>query len=524
VNPLESTLTPEADGSAPPPVLLGYQQRWVADDSPLKIGEKSRRIGLTWGEASDDVLIASEEGGSNVFYISATQDMALEYIEACAMWARAFDLAAGEIEEGIFLDDGDKEIKTYRIDFPKSGKRIVALSSRPANLRGKQGVVVIDEAAFAPDLAGLLKAAMAMLMWGDKVRIISTHDGDDNPFNELINEVRAGKRGGSVHRFTFADAVADGLFRRVCLRKGKPWSQEAEDAWVAEVRIFYGSDSEEELDVIPARGGGTFLPLALIEARMVAPGGAGYVPLVRERWGVEFSLLPEPTRANEVSEFCRDRLHAILTLLDRERRHGFGEDFARIGDLTVITVLEEGSDLVRRPRLVVELGGCPFAQQRQILRYIVDRLPRFTAGALDAGGNGAELAEFAADTWGHTRIEQIKLSDKFYLEQMPRFKAALEDATLDGLPRDDQCRDDLRAIKKISGVPKLGEARTRTGEDGKTKRHGDFAISLFLAHYAMTRDAMPGRCDGFVAMPRAASNDGGDIDDPYDLDFSRRMM
>lgn len=523
-DPLTHTLTPAAAADAPPPALLPYQQRWVADDSQLKIAEKSRRIGLTWGEAADDALIAASDGGSNVFYISATQDMAIEYIEACAMWARVYDLAAGQIEEGIFLD-GEKEIKTYKIDFPKSKKRIVALSSRPANLRGKQGVVVIDEAAFAADLAGLIKAAMAMLMWGDKVRIISTHDGDDNPFAELINQVRSGKRGGTVHRITFADAVADGLFRRVCLRKGVPWTKEAEDAWVAAVRTFYADDADEELDVIPARGGGTYLPLALIEARMVLPGVV--VPVVRQRWPVEFSLLPEPIRNAEVAAWCQEHLAPVLARLDIERRHGFGEDFARIGDLTTITALEEGKDLVRRPRLVVELGGCPFAQQRQILAFIVNRLPRFFHGALDASGNGAELAEYAADTWGHSRIDQIKLSDMFYLEQMPRFKAALEDATLDALPRDDQHRDDLRALKKINGVPKLGKAKTQTADGKKVQRHGDFAISLFLGHYAMTREGEAGRCDGYVAIPRRATSNGGagsrDSDD-YGGSASRRML
>jgi len=520
-NPLESTLTSEAANNAPPPALLPYQQRWVADDSQLKIAEKSRRIGLTWGEAADDVLIAAGADGSNVFYISATQDMAIEYIEACAMWARAYDLAAGQIEDGI-LEDGAKEIKTYKIDFPKSKKRIVALSSRPANLRGKQGVVVIDEAAFAADLAGLIKAAMAMLMWGDKVRIISTHDGDDNPFAELINQVRAGKRGGTVHRITFADAVADGLFRRVCMRKGVPWTFEAEDAWVAAVRTFYADDADEELDVIPARGGGTYLPLALIEARMVPPADAP-VPIVRMRWKTEFSLLPEPIRFAEVASWCQEHLAWVLYALDRERRHGFGEDFARTGDLTIITVLEEGRDLVRRPRLVVEIGGCPFAQQRQILAFIVNRLPRFFGGALDATGNGAELAEYAADQWGHSRIEQIKLSDMFYLEQMPRFKAALEDATLDALPRDDQCRDDLRAIKKINGVPKLGHAKTQAADGKKVQRHGDFAISLFLGHYAMTREGEAGRCDGYVAIPRRATSTDS-RDDDYGGSASRRML
>lgn len=39
---------------------------------------------------------------------------------------------------------------------------------------------------------------------------------------------------------------------------GKNWTQEAEDKWVAGVRKFYGDDADEELDVIPAQGGGTY--------------------------------------------------------------------------------------------------------------------------------------------------------------------------------------------------------------------------------------------------------------------------
>ncbi|EMB7756636.1 hypothetical protein VAG57_005359, partial [Serratia marcescens] len=157
-----------------PAVLMPYQQRWVADTSPLKVIEKSRRTGITWAEASDDVLTAASSapaGGMNVYYIAYNQDMTVEYIQACAMWARAFNYAASEIEEGFWEEDeDDKHIKTYTIKFPDSGFRVVALSSRPSNLRGRQGIIVIDEAAFHEQLDELLKAALAMLIWGGKVR------------------------------------------------------------------------------------------------------------------------------------------------------------------------------------------------------------------------------------------------------------------------------------------------------------------------------------------------------------------
>ena len=135
-------------------------------------------------------------------------------------------MAAGEIEqtEEVFVQGDDSQaILAFVIRFA-SGWRITALSSRPNNLRGKQGRVIIDEAAFHDDLSELLKAAMALLMWGGQVHIISTHDSVDNAFNELINDCRAGKKPYSVHRITFEDALQQGLYQRICLRRGIDWT------------------------------------------------------------------------------------------------------------------------------------------------------------------------------------------------------------------------------------------------------------------------------------------------------------
>ncbi len=116
-------ILPDTASAAAPPVLLPYQQRWIADKSPLKTAEKSRRTGLTWAEAADNTIAAAsarDAGGQNVYYIAYNQDMTIEYIQACAMWARAFDYAAGAIEEGIWDDEADRDraIKTFTIKFP----------------------------------------------------------------------------------------------------------------------------------------------------------------------------------------------------------------------------------------------------------------------------------------------------------------------------------------------------------------------------------------------------------------------
>ncbi|WP_302513914.1 hypothetical protein [uncultured Desulfovibrio sp.] len=197
-------------------VFLPYQKKWLADKASVKVVEKSRRIGLTWAQAHDDTLLAATSGryGMDVLYISFNQDMTREYIEACADWAKRLQLVAGKVNEDVFKDGDEREIKAFRIDFA-SGRKILALSNRPSNLRGKQGRVIIDEAAFVEDLPELLKAALALLMWGGQVIIISTHNGADNAFNQLVQDVRAGTLPYSLHRITLDEALDPGGGRRL---------------------------------------------------------------------------------------------------------------------------------------------------------------------------------------------------------------------------------------------------------------------------------------------------------------------
>lgn len=478
---------PSTAGASAPAVLLPYQQRWVADQSPLKVAEKSRRIGLTWGEAADNVLIAAADrsaGGQNCYYTGYNQDMAVEYIQACAMWARTFDRAASEVEEGIW-DDGeaDRQIKTYTITFPQSGHRIVALSSRPANLRGRQGVVVIDEAAFHDHLDELLKAAMALLIWGGRVRVISTHNGTDNPFNELITQIRSAKRRGVVHRTEFREAVEQGLYRRVCLRLGQAWTAEAEADWVRSVYDFYGEDAGEELDVIPKSGAGVFLSTVLIESRMVD------APVLRLAYEDAFAQASDADRESRCRDWLTEHLDPVLEQLDPGHRHHYGSDFGRSGHLSVLAPVAVGQDLVRRVPFLLEMRNVPFAQQEQVHRHVIDRLPRFMGGAMDARGNGQYLAERCAQRYGWTRIEQVMLSLQWYRDAMPKFKAAFEDATIE-IPRSDDVRTDLRAIRMDKGVARVPDTAETVGTDGG-KRHGDAAVALALGYHATLSDAAP---------------------------------
>jgi phage FluMu gp28-like protein len=464
-------------------ILFGYQQKLLRSTAlhPVTLCEKSRRIGATWGVGADAVLTsaaAKPAGGMDTFYIGYNLDMAREFIDVSAMWARNFNEAVSEVSEFMF-DDGtpDKHIQAFRIAFA-SGFEIVALASRPRSLRGRQGYVIIDEAAFHDDLAGVMKAAIALLMWGGKVLVISTHLGQANSFNRLIEDARAGRNPYHVERYTFDDALRDGLYQRICLVTGKQWSPEAEAAWRAGIIASYGDDADEELFCVPSQGGGIYLPRPLIEARMV-----GDYPVLRLERPAEFTYFLKEYREADILAWCETHLQPVLKALDPDRQHGFGQDFGRVSDLSDIAPIEIGRTLKRTVPFAVELRNIPFEQQRQVLFYICDRLPRFIGGKMDASGNGAYLAEVAAQKYGALRVEQVKMTADWYLENFPPMKAALEDGHL-WIPRDADLLDDLALVQTIRGIPRIPDIRTM-GQDGK-KRHGDFAVALVLA-YAQTR-------------------------------------
>ncbi len=458
-------------------LLLPYQRKWIADSAQVKVCEKSRRIGITWCEAADRALAAASSSGMDTWYIGYNKDMALEFIETAAWWAREFDRVGQAIEQ-IAVQDQARDILGYRIRFA-SGHKIVALSSRPSNLRGKHGCAVIDEAAFHEDLEGLLKAALAFTMWGGCVRVISTHNGAESAFNQLVSDIRAGRRRYSLHRIALDEAVEQGLYKKIAERLGREWSAEGEVEWQRELEDFYGDHADEELHCIARASAGAFLSSVLIEARMEAG-----VPVIRWEQPAEFGERSEDERRAETAAFLEDHLQAVLAALDPALATCIGEDFGRLGDLTVIWALQITRDLKRRTPFVVELRNIPFRQQEQILFYIADRMPRFLGGAMDARGNGQYLAETARQRYG-ARIAQVMLSAEWYREQMPRFKAAFEDGLL-AIPRDADILLDHRALVVDHGIAQVGDKRMR-GSDNK-KRHGDSAIAAALAYFASRQD------------------------------------
>lgn len=489
-------------------LLLPYQNRVnrLLEDTATQVLyiEKSRRIGLTWGLAAYGALRAGRRksaGGMDVMYISYSKEMTREFIDACAMWARAFNVAANAVEEVLFADndkDGDTSINAFRIRFA-SGFEIMALSSTPRSLRGKQGCVIIDEAAFVDDLAELIKAAMAFLMWGGQVVVVSTHDGAENPFNQAVQEIRADRAPGALVRIDIDDALREGLYQRICLVKGSDWSPEAEGEWRDDLVAFYGDGADEELFCIPSQSSGAWLTTPLIESRMTL--GAEECPLIRMELPPDFLQRDPLTQKTLVAPYL-EKIEEALGGLDLGPLYAGGYDVGREfkGDLSVFNILSIEQNLDRRLRLSIEMRGVSWREQKLIAGMVIEHLKHRLVGvAFDGTGIGGEIAEEIGRRYGIKETEDdpgliwiIKLTSNnaWYRDNMPGLKVAFEQGSI-ALLKDNDHLGDLRAIQEIRGIPKVPSTRTTEKGEGAAKskkggkkRHGDFAVSLALAHFA----------------------------------------
>ena len=468
-----------------PPILLPYQARFVASQAPVKILEKSRQIGMTWSVGIEKCLVAGTHGstGRDVWYMGYDEASAIEFIDEAGRNARNLDI--GLRSQGIkeyLLDDGSSQgVYALRIDF-KSGRSMHALTSNPRKFRSKHGDAVIDEAAFHDNLESVMKAAMAFRVWGGSVTVMSTHLGAGNPFNKMLQSARNGTLPYEVHRITFREAVGEGLFKRICLVNGNPWSPEAEAQWVRDIYAQYGDDAPEELDCNPSSGGGVYFSTALIESCM---DGA---PVLRYEAPESFATDPDEARTRDILRWCDAHLLPHCKAIGVKRAFA-GMDFGRSANLTDLVVGVVDQDMRRRVRFILELGNVPFEQQRVAVHYCLSNLTIFSRIYMDATGNGAYLAESTKDKYGSSVVECVNPTAAWYAEHFPPLKDAFEQGLI-SIPTDRDVMEDLLAVRVIQGIPRLPPAPTSTRPEqrGKgLKRHGDAAIALVMFH-ASTRN------------------------------------
>lgn len=523
-------------------VLMKHQSDWIQmqQDLDISVCEKGRRTGITFAQALTDTITAAtakEAGGSNVWYMADTREKGLEYIGYVGKFSQI--VARGQatrIEQHIFLDqraDGtSREIQAFRVRFA-SGFRVTALSSRPENIHGLQGLVDLDEAALHKDVSKVLESATALLIWGGRIRVWSSHRGKKNAFHQLVNDVRAGRYGKRARciRITFDDAVANGLYERVCAMKGIPATEEGKREWYTAIRAAYGprkAAMREELDVIPRDGDGSAIPSVWIERAM---------PEVRPVLRIAFSD-DFPKRSEKEREiWCASWIATTLMPVLNEAQRGFtgrwaiGMDFARHRHFSVIKPARITADLRRDVPFILELANAPTRQQEQILWALLGELKRWTFAG-DATGPGQTLMEYTGDKFGRAvfdektggytggPVHEITLSRSWYGEWMGKYISLFEDGFIT-MPRDASLEDDHRAVEYIDGIPMVPKLERKDLKDADLVRHGDGAVAGALMQFAALNPVDEWLAEYMEVPRRDAQVDEMDTD--TDLEYGGRM-
>ena len=423
------------------PLFLPYQVAWLKDGSLVKVWEKSRRIGATFVQSYEDVRDIIRGTVPAVWFSSADETAAREYIIYCMQWIKLLSLAKNGDEAVL---DIQRKTGTLQIHFA-NGRRITALTSNPKAFRSKGGKVVLDEFAHHDDDAALWKAAKPAITWGYPLRILSTHNGKQSLFYQFVENIKKGTLPWSLHTTGIHTAVDMGLADKILQKRT---TKKEREAWLNELR-------ESCFDEIV--------------------------------WNEEFCCVPvdESTALlsyKRIAE-CESPDCLLKDGLADTGEYYAGIDIGRKNDYTVLSVVEKqstGFSLV----IMRVMKGETFIRQKEVMKEFLSH-PKLRRCCIDATGMGMPLAEELQKQFG-TRVEGVNFTAQIKEELAYTLLKHFEEQKI-VIPSEASLRDDLHSIRRMqtsSGNTRFDAARTGGG-------HGDRFWSLALALHAAQNAPMP---------------------------------
>lgn len=451
-------------------VWLPYQKAWINETADAAIWEKSRRIGADYCESYR--CVTDRTSGRRVcdyWYSSADESAALEFAEYIKAWLELMEQAF-EVVEGHELEDGRNHLKmTFRLP-AVSGKspRITVMTSSPKRFRSKGGDVCLSELAFHEQAREMWKAAAPATTWGGQVRILSSHNGVDSVFNQLVMQARKHEDPelygqpsstdfkASVHRTDIYDAVGDGLCERINAITG---TSKTRDEFIADLKSRCATQDvwSEEYECIPSKQGGSYFPHSLL------------VPCVSP-------LCAKPTE--DLDTFIAD---IKMRSAECSRIVG-GGDVGRINDRFVLWVWGRAGS-VRRTLGVLVYQGRDFDEMEHAINTLMHasftvggRSLRLSRLSIDKSGLGMQLAE-RMEKKHRGRVEGVTMTATVKEDMFTRLRAGVEELSVE-LPDDSTTLSDISSIRKE--VTSAGNVRysAKSNEHGHADRATAAALGL----------------------------------------------
>ncbi len=407
--------TVEGPADQPPPALRwwDHQRRWLEDRSRLRVCCKARQIGLSTAVATE-ALHAAVYGQTTVI-VSASQRQASELLRKASQLLPLVTIAA---EGAVRVDKESAEAIEL-----STGGRVISLPASAATVQGYTGHVVIDEAAWIPDVEALWMAIVPTISTRGEYRlsVVSTPGPRAGMFHRLWHN---GDEAWSRHCVNIYDARAGGA----------PHDLDALRAAVADEATWRAAYECQFVDEAHA-----LLPYDLLLARV--DDALSY--------HLDGKTLGEP-----------GDLYA-------------GYDVGRKHDLSVLIVLERTQKEFRW-RGAVELRQAPFDEQFELLGSVLQGrgLRRL---AIDQSGLGMQLAEELVGKHG-SRVEPITMTAPVKESLASRILAVFQRGEV-RIPDHRPLLDDLHSVQRT--VTLSGNARYAAPREAGS--HADRWTALALA-------------------------------------------
>lgn len=390
-----------------------HQRRWLEDPSRLRVCCKARQIGMSTALATE-ALHAAVYGETTVI-VSASQRQASELLRKAVQLLPLVTVAA---DGAVRVDKQSAEAIEL-----STGGRVISLPASAATVQGFTGHVVIDEAAWIPDVESL---------WLAIVPTISTHGG-----YRLSVVSTPGPRAGMFHRL---------------------WHN-GDQAW-----------SRHCVSIYDARAGGAPHDIDALRAAVAdeATWRAAYeCQFVDEA----YALLPYELLLARVDETLSYHLDAKRLFEPGDFYAGY--DVGRKHDLSVLIVVQRIDQQLRWCG-AVELRQAPFDEQFELLGSVM-KMRGLRRLAIDQSGLGMQLAEQLVRKYGR-RVEPLTMTAPAKESLASRILAAFQRGDVD-IPDHRPLIDDLHSMQRtitLSGNVRYAAPR----EEGS---HADRWTALALA-------------------------------------------
>lgn len=418
--------------------FMPYQVAWLEDHSQIKLCEKSRRVGMSYVQAFEDVVDTGVNGLYDTWFSSNNESNAREYIDYCKKFAGVLNMVI-TVEMGEQIVQDEKDAQTFVIRFA-NGKKITGLSSSPNQLHGKGGKIVLDEFARRDNETEVWEAASpAGLVWGFPIRIISTHRGKQSVFYSFIKRLENEELTWSHHKTDFVQAVRQGLADKALK---KQCTKEDQDAYIAQIRDSVGDPSiwAQQFMCLPQDANETFLAYPVLE-------GAARAELL------PFDRLVE----------CRELYGGL--------------DVGRKKNFSLLWITEKVSASLYMTRYIYSIQGEAFPKQDRLIGEFLLKLPNLRRLCIDATGMGIGLTDYLQEQFGTSRVEGVNFTAAVKEVMAFRMKKQLEDQSF-LIPADRSIYDDFQLVKQT--ITASGNIRLSAGtkEDSHADSFWGAALSL----------------------------------------------